>query len=152
MRYLIILLSLICISFFSSSSRAHLSGGVDPATFTEEANQTTEDQIGLNRVQRREVQRRLNGLGFDTKITGKFDEDMRTVIERWQAARGYPKSGFLNKLQYKALVSEPVPATQASSGDDSGDSPRRRTVRRSSGGPPNPVSFIGGVVGGIFRH
>jgi len=25
------------------------------------------------------------------------------VITRWQAARGYPKSGYLNKLQHKAL-------------------------------------------------
>ena len=39
-----------------------------------EANQTTEDQIGLDKGQRRDVQRRLNGLGFDTKVTGKFDE------------------------------------------------------------------------------
>src|SRR5262249_24327083 len=40
---------------------------VDPATFTEQANQVTEDKIGLDRGQRRDVQRRLTGLGFDTK-------------------------------------------------------------------------------------
>ncbi len=28
------------------------------------------------------------------------------MITRWQAARGYPKSGFLNALQLKALQSE----------------------------------------------
>src|SRR5271169_754557 len=81
---------------------------VDPGTFTEEANQTTEDQIGLDKGQRRDVQRRLNGLGFDTKVTGKFDEETRAVITRWQAARGYPKTGYLNKLQHKALLSEIV--------------------------------------------
>ena len=77
-----------------------MSTGVDPATFNEEANQVTEDQIGLNKGKRRDVQRRLNGLGFDTKITGKFDEPTRAVITRWQVARGYPKSGYLNKLQH----------------------------------------------------
>ena len=150
MRYVIVILSLICISFSTSAARAHLSAGVDPATFTEEANQTTEDQIKLNRVQRRDVQKRLTGLGFDTRVTGKFDDETRSVITRWQAARGYPSSGYLNKLQHKALLSEPVAATQTSSSEDTDSSSRRR--RRGGGGPPNPVSFIGGVVGGIFRH
>ena len=153
MRYVIVVLSLICISFSTSPARAHLSAGVDPATFTEEANQTTEDQIRLNRVQRRDVQKRLTGLGFDIKVTGKFDDETRAVIIRWQAARGYPSSGFLNKLQHKALLSEPV-ATQTSSSENSDGATRRR--RRSGGGPPNPGKFlgnvVGGVVGGIFRR
>src|SRR4030095_3264433 len=51
----------------------NLTTGVDPATFKEDADQTTEDQIGLDKGQRRDVQRRLTGLGFDTKVTGKFD-------------------------------------------------------------------------------
>jgi peptidoglycan hydrolase-like protein with peptidoglycan-binding domain len=154
MRYVIVILSVICISFSTSTARAHLSAGVDPATFTEEANQTTEDLIRLNRVQRRNVQKRLTGLGFDTKVTGKFDDETRAVITRWQAARGYPTSGYFNKLQHKALLSEPVAATQTSSSEDSDGSSRRR--RRSGGGPPNPGQFlgnvVGGVVGGIFRH
>ena len=154
MRYVIVILSVICISFSASTARAHLSAGVDPATFTEEANQTTEDRIRLNRVQRRDVQKRLTGLGFDTKVTGKFDDETRAVITRWQAARGYPTSGYFNKLQHKALLSEPVAATQTSSSEDSDGSSRRR--RRSGGGPPNPGQFlgnvVGGVVGGIFRH
>src|SRR6202023_447670 len=79
-----------------STTTRNLTTGVDPATFNEGANQTTEDQIGLDRGQRRDVQRRLNGLGFDNKVTGKFDESTRAVITRWQAARGYPQSGFLN--------------------------------------------------------
>ena len=78
---------------------------VDPATFTEDASQLTEDQIGLDKGQRRDVQRRLTGLGFDTKVTGEFNDDTRTVIKRWQAARGYPSTGYLNKLQHKALLS-----------------------------------------------
>src|ERR1700741_1813713 len=104
MRYVIVILTLLCISFTPSTARAHLSAGVDPATFTEEASQTPEDQIKLNRVQRRDVQKRLTGLGFDTRVTGKFDDETRSVITRWQTARGYPSSGYLNKLQHKALL------------------------------------------------
>jgi uncharacterized caspase-like protein len=137
-----------------ASTTRNLSAGVDPATFTEEANLTTEDQIGLDRGQRRDVQRRLNALGFDTKVTGKFDEATRAVITRWQAARGYPRSGYLNKLQHKALLGEIIATTRT--GDDKEGSSRRHSVRRSGGGGPNPGAFLGGVVGGvmggIFRH
>ncbi|HEY3795207.1 MAG TPA: peptidoglycan-binding domain-containing protein, partial [Bradyrhizobium sp.] len=132
---------------------------VDPATFNEEANQVTEDQIGLDRGQRRDVQRRLNGLGFDTKVNGKFDDETRSVIRRWQAARGYPTSGFLNKLQHKALLAEIVATTQTGSSDDSDDHPSRhhhsggggggRHYRGGGGGGPG--GFIGGVMGGLFR-
>src|SRR6202042_915972 len=89
-----------------STATRNLTTGVDPATFTAEANETTEDQIGLDKGQRRDVQRRLTGLGFDTRVNGKFDEATRAVITRWQAARGYPRTGFLNALQHKALQSE----------------------------------------------
>jgi uncharacterized caspase-like protein len=140
-----------------STTTRNLSAGVDPATFKDEANQTTEDQIGLDKGQRRDVQRRLTGLGFDTKVNGKFDESTRAVINRWQAARGYPKSGYLNKLQHKALLTEIVATTTASSSDDSDAKPSRR--RRGGGGGGSrhyhggggPGGFIGGVVGGIFR-
>jgi Caspase domain/Putative peptidoglycan binding domain len=141
-----------------STATRNLSAGVDPATFTEEATQTTEDQIGLDRGQRRDVQRRLNGLGFDTKVTGKFDEETRAVIARWQVARGYPKSGYLNKLQHKALLTEIVSTTQTSSSEDSDGSSRRHSSgggRRSGGGGgggggPNPGAFFGGVMGGMM--
>ena len=59
-----------------------------------QATQETEVQIGLDKRKRRDVQRRLTGLGFDTKVNGRFDESTRTVITRWQEARGYPKTGF----------------------------------------------------------
>ena len=145
-----------------STTTRNLTTGVDPATFNEASNQTTEDQIGLDKGQRRDVQRRLNGLGFDTKVTGKFDEYTRAVITRWQAARGYPSSGFLNKLQHKALLTEIVATTQsASSSSDEESAPRRR---RSGGGEvvaaavvvtiaagPNPGAFVGGMIGGMLR-
>jgi hypothetical protein len=153
-----------------STTTRNLTTGIDPATFTAEADQVTEDQISLDKGQRKDVQRRLNGLGFDTKVTGKFDDDTRSMIRRWQAARGYPSSGYLNKLQHKALLTEIVSATTAtSSSDDSSDAPVRRHSssgggggggRRSGGGGGggggNPGAFIGGVMGGMmggmFRH
>jgi hypothetical protein len=148
-----------------STATRNLTAGIEPATFTEDANETTEDQIGLDKGQRRDVQRRLNGLGFDTKVTGKFDEQTRAVITRWQAARGYPKSGFLNKLQHKALLTEIVATAPAATTDDADDKPARREHHRAGGGGGggggrrgggNPGDFVGGVVGGMmggmFRH
>src|SRR3979411_2246710 len=100
------------------------SSGIDPATFTEEATQVTEDQLGLSKIQRRDGHRRPTGVGFDIKDTGKFDEATRTVITRWQAARGYPKTGYLNTMQHKALRSEILATRVASvSSDDSDDEP-----------------------------
>ncbi|MEH2517846.1 putative caspase-like protein [Bradyrhizobium sp. AZCC 1610] len=148
----------------------NLSTGIDPATFKEEANQTTEDQIGLDKGQRRDVQRRLTGLGFDTKVSGQFDQATRGVITRWQAARGYPKSGYLNRLQHKALLTEIVAAAPTASSDEERPAPKRRapsTVqaqpqgqsqpppqRQHSNPGPDPAGagrFIGGVVGGMLR-
>ena len=106
------------------------------------------------------MQRRLNGLGFDTKVTGNFDQSTRAVITRWQAARGYPKSGYLNKLQHKALLTEIVAAAPTAS-SSSEEKPRRRSSsgggggqRQHSGGGGDPAGagrFIGGVMGGMLR-
>ena len=141
-----------------STVTRNLTTGIDPATFTEEANQTSEDQLGLDRGQRRDVQRRLTGLGFDTKVTGKFDEGTRAVITRWQAARGYPKTGYLNKFQHKALQSEIV-ATRVASTDDGDDEPVRRSRRHGGGGGGGRHyrggggGLFGGMMGGLFgRH
>ena len=147
-----------------STATRNLTAGVDPATFTDDSNQTTEDQIGLEKGQRRDVQRRLNGLGFDTKVTGKFDEPTRAVITRWQAARGYPKTGFLNKLQHKALLTEIIATAPTATSDDSDDKPSHRERHRAGGGGGGGgrrggdpgAAFVGGVVGGMmggmFRH
>jgi peptidoglycan hydrolase-like protein with peptidoglycan-binding domain len=130
-----------------------LLASADPGTIAQEATQETEDRIGLDKAKRRDVQRRLTGLGFDTKVNGRFDKPTRAVIARWQAARGYPRTGFLDTLQHEALLTESVSTARASlgSGDKSDDErPARRRGgghHRSSGGP---VGLIGGVVGGLF--
>jgi uncharacterized caspase-like protein len=141
-----------------STQTRNLTAGIDPAVFNEQASQTTEDQIGLDKGQRRDVQRRLNGLGFDTSVTGKFDEPTRAVITRWQAARGYPKSGYLNKLQHKALLTEIVATTPTATSSGSDEKPARRVQRSSGGGGggggghrADPgAAFVGGVVGGML--
>src|SRR5258708_20740433 len=126
MRVLILALSVLGILVGADAAKAgpstttrSLSDSVNPATFTDEATQETEDQIGLDKGKRRDVQRRLTGLGFDTKVNGKFDEATRAVITRWQAARGYPRTGFLNTPQHKALLPETVSALHASTTADS---------------------------------
>ena len=144
-----------------STTTRNLTTGIDPATFTSEADQTSEDQIGLDKNQRRDVQRRLNGLGFDTKVNGKFDEATRAVITRWQAARGYPKTGFLNSLEHKALLSEIVSTRVASADDSASDDEPARHSRHSGGGGGGrrayrgggggPGAFFGHVMGGLFR-
>jgi hypothetical protein len=143
-----------------STATRNLTTGIDPATFTEEADQTAEDQIGLDKGQRRDVQRRLTGLGFDTKVNGKFDEDTRAVITRWQAARGYPKSGFLNRLQHRALQTEIVATRVASVSSNESDDEPRHSRRRSGGGGGRhyhrggggPGGLFGGMMGGLFRR
>ena len=125
----------------------------DPAISADEATQETEDQIGLDKARRRDVQRRMTRLGFDTRINGKFDDSTRAVIARWQAARGYPKTGFLNTLQHQALLTESVSAANASivdSDKSDGDRPARRRGGAHHRGGGGPGGLIGGVVGGLF--
>ena len=130
-----------------------LLASTDPATLAQEATQETEDLVGLDKGKRRDVQRRLTGLGFDTKVNGRFDKSTRAVITRWQAARGYPKTGFLNTLQHQALQTESASSARASlasddKSDDDRPARRRGGSRHRSGGGPG--GLIGGVVGGLF--
>ena len=133
-----------------STTTRNLTTGIDPATFTEEADQTSEDQLGLDRNQRRDVQRRLTSLGFDVKATGKFDEATRNVIMRWQAARGYPKTGFLNTLEHKALVSE-ITSTKIASSDD-GEEEAHHSRHAGGGGGRRSYRGGGGGPGALFGH
>jgi peptidoglycan hydrolase-like protein with peptidoglycan-binding domain len=162
MRVLILALSVLGILVSADAANAglstttrNLSASVDPATFTDEATQETEDQIGLDKGKRRYVQRGLTGLGFDTKVNGKFDQSTRAVIARWQGARGYPKTGFLNTLQHEALRTEIVSAAHASTSDEiDNDHPARRrgggAHHHRGGGGGGPGGLIGGMMGGLF--
>jgi hypothetical protein len=136
------------------TASANPAASIDPAASADEATQITEDQIGLDREKRRDVQRWLTNLGFDTRVNGKFDASTRAVITRWQAARGYPKTGFLNTLQHQALLAEVVSKAQADAGssvnaEDTRPAHRPGGARHRRGGG-GPGGLIGGVVGGLF--
>jgi peptidoglycan hydrolase-like protein with peptidoglycan-binding domain len=118
------------------------------AALSDESSQQSEDQIRLTKTNRRDVQRRLTRLGFDTKASGKFDDRTRDAISRWQESHGYPRNGFLNTTQHQALLNESTDAEDAKS-----DRTERRhggRARHARGGIGGPIGAIGHVVGGIF--
>lgn len=137
----------------------------DSSSLSDEADQAAEDQIRLDRSTRRDVQRRLTKLGFDVHASGRFDDETRSVIKRWQAARGYPSTGFLNKAQHSALLSENLAsrapeedgATPSSSDDDHSSSHVRHHFSGGGGrhyyrGGGGPGAFFGGMMGGLFHR
>jgi len=164
MRALILALSILALSILAIVDGAHVaraglsstpretSAPADTVTATDEATQQTEDQIRLTKAKRRDVQRGLTRLGFDTKVNGKFDASTRAVIARWQEEHGYPATGFLNAAQHKVLTDA---ATEAGKSDHQA---RRRAGGRArySRGVGGPIGAIGGavhsVVGGLFRR
>jgi len=151
MRVWILTLSVLCILAGPEAATAGPSTtardiSADPAAVTDEATQETEDRIGLDKRTRRDVQRGLTRLGFDTKASGRFDEKTRAVILRWQAARDYPATGFLNAPQYQALRTESASAAQANASEEQ---PARRRGARHHRGGGGPIAAIGGVVGGV---
>jgi peptidoglycan hydrolase-like protein with peptidoglycan-binding domain len=139
----------------STTDRDLLASG-DPAAFTDEATQETEDQMGLDKGKRREVQRGLTRLGYDIKINGKFDESTRAIITRWQSAHGYPTTGFLDSLQHKALLAEILSAAYADSSGGINSDDDHLVHRRAGGGAHHhrrgggPGGLIGGMMGGLF--
>ncbi len=154
MRALILVLSVLGIVVASHSASAGMStttretsAPVDTATITEQANRQGENQIGLTKTKRLEVQRRLTRLGFDTDVNGTFDDSTRDAIARWQDENGYPKTGFLTITQHQALLSEGAAV-------DTGKSSHRRRGGRvhHARGVGGPFRVIGGMVGGIFRR
>ncbi|MDU8927691.1 peptidoglycan-binding protein [Alisedimentitalea sp. MJ-SS2] len=71
------------------------------------ATKLTENAMKLDRDKRREIQRRLTLLGFDTNgVDGVFGANTRTAISSWQEANGMPDSGFLSGTQLLALNQE----------------------------------------------
>lgn len=152
MRAAILVLLILGVAAIAPSANAGLSttprettASVDTTSLTDETTQQSEDQMGLTRAKRRDVQRRLTRLGFDTRPSGKFDDATRDAISRWQEQHGYAKTGFLNTAQHQALLSESSAAKEASRSEHHGGGRGRRS--RGIGGP---IGAIGHVVGGIF--
>ena len=63
-----------------------------------------EDRLGLNRDQRREIQRALTLLDFNTRgIDGIFGKGTRSAIAAWQGENGYDTSSYLTRDQIVEL-------------------------------------------------
>jgi peptidoglycan hydrolase-like protein with peptidoglycan-binding domain len=157
MRALILAATILGILASANAVKAGLSttprevASVDTATVSDEATQETEDQIGLTTIARREVQRRLTTLGFDTTVNGKFEESTRAAITRWQEEHGYPKTGFLNTPQHTALLEESGSAMEPGKSDYH-DPHRNGGGAHRSHGIGGPIGAIGGAIGGLFRR
>jgi hypothetical protein len=126
------------------SSTPRELASLDSSAVFDEATLETEDQIGLTKRMRRNVQRRLTALGFRTKVNGKFEESTRAAIAGWQEERGYPKTGFLNTAQHTALLEE--------SGGAREDHHRHGGRGHRHRGIGGPIGAIGGAIGGLFRR
>jgi len=129
----------------ATRTTAPAAAPVDPAVFTAEATLATEDLLGLDRSRRRSIQYRLTGLGFDVTANGRFDDATRRVITRWQTARGYPSTGFLNKLQHDALMGEVVAPRSQPVAEEQAD---HAEGRRHRGGGQRAARHSGGRGGG----
>ena len=140
-----------------SRSASPIEPVIDPATKTTDANMKTEEDVNLDRDQRRDVQRRLKALGFATPVNGKFNDETRRAITNWQSARGYPVSGFLNNLQFDAMKTEALPKTAEKDKDEDEDSGSKSSSRRErhhgggGGGRGGGAPFIGGGFGPMIR-
>jgi uncharacterized caspase-like protein len=120
---------------------------------TADASSATENALGLDADARRDVQRRLTAMGFQVSVSGQFAEATRRAITSWQTARGYPKSGYLNKPQHQALLQESVAAsagtqTETRSMEQQETAPRPKQGRSSKNPVTGAGEFIGGVLGG----
>lgn len=77
----------------------------DPAIMTTAASSASEDELSLGKTDKKILVIKLSSLGFATRSTSaEFDAPTRIALAKWQEARGYPVTGFLNKLQYDALL------------------------------------------------
>ncbi|AHM03176.1 hypothetical protein roselon_00758 [Roseibacterium elongatum DSM 19469] len=75
-----------------------------PQPTPEEIAQAAEEALGLDRDGRRQVQRHLTILGYDTRgVDGIFGTGTRTAIRAWQGAQNVAVTGYLDAPQLAAL-------------------------------------------------
>ena len=89
---------------FAADARARISALKDAPL---KRAQDAEDDLALTREARREVQRHLTILGFDTRGTdGIFGPATRKALTDWQGARRFGSDGYLDAQQLATLRSE----------------------------------------------
>jgi hypothetical protein len=70
----------------------------------DQTSETTENDLELTRDTRREIQRRLTLIGYDTKgVDGSLGKNSRKAIIEWQIASELLPTGYLNDSQLSAL-------------------------------------------------
>jgi uncharacterized caspase-like protein len=144
----------------STTLAAASPSGVAPATGdvkTAEASKATQDALGLSREDWKQVQLRLVRFG-SRSIDGSAGESTRSSLRSWQAKHGYPATGYLNRLQYEALLREdPASAPTSTAVSRSVPSqqqqqPRQRnseTGNNSGTGQASPDQVMKGIGTGI---
>jgi hypothetical protein len=82
-----------------------VEAAADPAvTLTEPATKASESVLELTRTERREIQRRLDLLDYNTRgIDGVFWPGSRTAIRQWQTDVGVPSSSYFDLNQIALL-------------------------------------------------
>ena len=131
-----------------------------PPPPTEAATQASEDALGLDKDAWKSVQGKLSALGYGSRsLDGRPGKGTRRAVSEWQAARGYPVTGFLDRVLFEILSNEvaperPPPAATAAAEPAPPRKPRPQKPeggRPPAPGGPNPAAvgeFIGGVVRG----
>ena len=87
--------------FYISEARERINAfDNDPTALARAA----EEALNLTRDQRRQIQRGLSILDYDTRgIDGIFGSGTRNAIGEWQQARGFAVTGYLDAPQINAL-------------------------------------------------
>lgn len=88
---------------FRNIARAAITGA---ALDAEAQAQAAEAALGLDRTDRRNIQRNLSLLGYNPRgIDGIFGPGSRAAIKAWQRANGYDPTGYLTAQQVRAMAS-----------------------------------------------
>lgn len=119
--------------------------------------QISEEQLGLSRQQRKELQLRLNLSGNSVgRPDGIVGPGTRRGISSWQGQVGFPVTGYLNAVQHQMLVanteiafSQHMAANPAALSTPK-SSGTRTSKKKSSGNNAAIGAFIGGVATGIL--
>lgn len=68
------------------------------------ASKADQNKLKLKRDEKKELQRRLELLGFDPKgVDGSLGKNTRDAISAWQRKNGAPVSGYVNSTQLEAI-------------------------------------------------
>ena len=143
MTHLLIRLMAAAVSFALVPEGA-LADGKSPAPIT--LAQQAVDQV-FNRTERQIAQSGLNALGMGAgQADGVFGRGTRAAIQRYQASRGYPVTGFLTRPQFSEL--------QAAHAQASGNNPQQARLLtqdefRTLQSGLKTLGWYGGAIDGV---